>query len=52
MCRQLIYDDVMSGAIEEVTFEDGQEVDRYIGLVKTKNMFLYGWMDGWMGVGG
>ena len=27
-CRRLIYDDLMSGAIEEVTFEDGQEVDR------------------------
>ena len=28
LCQQLIYDDLMSGAIEEVTFEDGQEVDR------------------------
>jgi len=28
LCRQLIYVDLMSGAIEEVTFEDGQEVDR------------------------
>jgi hypothetical protein len=27
-CRRLIYDDLMSGAIKEVTFEDGQEVDR------------------------
>ncbi len=27
LCQQLIYDDLMSGAIEEVTFEDGQEVD-------------------------
>jgi len=24
LCRQLNYDDLMSGAIEEVTFEDGQ----------------------------
>ena len=28
LCRQLIFDDLMSGAIKEVTFEDGQEVDR------------------------
>jgi hypothetical protein len=28
LCQQLIYDDLMSGAIEEITFEDGQEVDR------------------------
>jgi hypothetical protein len=28
LCWQLIYDDLMSGAIEEVTFKDGQEVNR------------------------
>jgi hypothetical protein len=28
MCRQLIDDDLMSGAIEEVAFKDGQEVNR------------------------
>jgi hypothetical protein len=28
LCWQLIYDDLMSGAIEEVTFDDGQEVNR------------------------
>ena len=47
LCRRLIYNDVMSGAIEEVTFKDGQEVDReYIYQEFDFDTFqIFGFMD-------
>ena len=47
LCRRLIYDDVMRGAIQEVTTENGQEVNReYIRLQYDSDTFrIFAFLD-------